>query len=166
MAQKKDWSLLETCIKIIKFLKRILETKGSSFLFIFLLFWIFIIIFCLFGFFVRLIGQGSCCQFSKSLNFIILSGSIRMFQYHSRAFSDFEDEWVLFVIVLDDVSRSYRVFSNNLNGSVKKLFPALTVTLQPVYFRHDLLFLLHSGLYIFRIRKLYSRVFYNSSIFS
>lgn len=166
MAQKKDWCLSKTYIKLIKFLKRILETKGSSFLFIFLLFRIFIIIFCLFGLFVRLIGQGSCCQFGKSLNFIILSSSIRMFQYHSRAISYFEDEWVLFVVVLDDVSRSYRVFSNNLNGSVKKLFPALAVTLQPVYFRNDLLLLLHQGLYIFRIRKLYSRVFYNSLIFS
>jgi hypothetical protein len=84
-----------------------------------------------------------------------------MFQYHSRAISYFKDKWVLFVVVLYDVSRSYRVFSNNLYGSVKKLFPALTVTLQPVYFRHDLLLLLHPGLYIFRIRKLYSRVFYN-----
>ena len=92
MAQKKDWFLSKTSIKIIKFLKRILETKGLSYLFLFLLFWIFIIIFRLFGLFVRLIDQGSCCQFGKSLNFILLSGSIHIFQFHSRAISYFEDE--------------------------------------------------------------------------
>ena len=166
MALKKDGCLSETYIKTIKFLERILERKGSSFLFIFLLFGIFVIIFILLGLFVRLIGQGSCCQFGKSLNFIVLRSGISMFQDDSRAICDFEDKWVFFVVVLDDISRSYGVFSYYLNRSVKKLFPALTVTLQPLYLRHDLLLLLHSGLYIIGIRKLYSRVFYNSSILS
>ena len=135
---------LKMYIKSILFFESLhWEKRWSSFLFVFLFFRVFLVVFILLLLFIRLVSKGSCSQFRKPLYFIILGGSISAFEYNSGSVSNFKDKRVFFVIILDDISWSDRVFNNDLHRSIKKLFPALTVTSQSLYLGYDLLLLFH-----------------------
>jgi hypothetical protein len=67
---------------------------------------------------------------------------------------------MLFVIILDDISRIGRVFDNHLHSSIKKLFPVLAETSQSVYLKYSLFLLLHSTSLYNHDCLIYIHVFY------